>query len=70
MSVLCLIQCGYIELSFWSYKASPLLTLAITLTKLLSLSDIECAHEQIHCMRVVSKTNAVSVYRFFNDLLC
>ncbi len=69
MSFLCLIQCGYIGLRFLRYKASPWLTLAIALIKLLSSYKAQRTREQIRCMRAISRINFVSAYGLLNDLL-
>ncbi len=69
MSFLCLIQCGYIGLRFLRYNASPWLTLAIAPIKLLASSKVQRTHEQIRCMRAISRINFVNVYEVLNDLL-
>ncbi|UBF26159.1 hypothetical protein K9N68_32335 [Kovacikia minuta CCNUW1] len=69
MSSLCLIQCSYVALRFLRYKASPWLTLAISPIKLLASSKVQRTHEQIRCMRAISRINFVSVYGLLNDLL-
>lgn len=69
MSVLCLIQCGYVGLRFLRYKASPLLTLAIAPIKLLSSSKAQRTHERIRCMKAISQIDFISVYGLLNDLL-
>ncbi len=69
MSSLCLIQRSYIGFRFLRYKASPWLALAIAPIKLLASSKVQRTHEQIRCMRAISRIDFVSAYGLLNDLL-
>jgi hypothetical protein len=69
MRISCVLRYSYIGFRFLRYRLSPWSALASASLKLIFVAGSDRTHEQIRCMRAMSKIDFVNFYRAIEDLL-